>query len=1018
MSNRFTPTQEKAISIDGSNVLVSAGAGSGKTAVLTERVYRLIAEKNVSLDSILVLTFTNAAAREMKERIRKKLAANPLTQAVAEDIDSAYIMTFDAYALYLVKKYHLNIGVEQNIDIADQSLFTIEKHRIIDDVFNRHYQNPNLIFLKLIKKYCYKNDYELKELILSILDASSLLIDPDKMLLHYEEYYLSDAFFDENYNQYLNVFANRIKQLDEMTDYLQNPTEASLINEYVKTNFINGSKEEIIQRILNLPSFPRKQKDTETGDENIRNRQKGLIKKIKAMAPLLIKGDSHEDFISTKEEKIALIQLANEVNSRLEDFKQKYGLYDFSSIARLALKVLDNPAISEEIKASLKYIMVDEYQDTSDIQEAVLNRISNNNLYMVGDVKQSIYRFRNANSKIFSDKYMAYGKGEDGYRIDMNKNFRSRKEVLDDINLMFSSLMTLEYGGADYKVSHLIEFGNLNYDNQGKVPHNCRTEIIPYDNKKMLSSDRVDYEIRLIASDISNKIASNYQVMDKATGQKRSISLEDFAILVDRKRDFSLFKKIFDEYQLPLRIEQDEGMASSDVIMAFHSLCLLVDSISDQTNYDEVTRKHAFMSLSRSYIINDSDEKIYQLIKNNTWLDSDVMQRVKEYKAISSLPLNQGLNKLLIDFEVYDRLVLIGDIQANIAKLDSLLALAKTLAKIGFTLHDFVSYFSYMDDYGVDLSVNASENLKEAINLMTIHKSKGLEFPIVYFPHLFNRFNRTDSGDNDIVNPDLGIIIPNSTRENGQNMFKDLLKYREIKEDVSEKIRLFYVALTRAREKIILLHGTEEKEVYAIEDANSLDDFITLLPNKETYFVSKDRSVTPPLKKEVKTVASSEQPIKIHAFDFSFAKKDDKRISKLTMAPVDENLLATGERLHHLLEMSDFVYKRVPTYSSESERKIITKILNLPLFERVTANNLYREYAFFDKETEHEGIIDGFIVEKDKIILFDYKLKHLDDEAYARQLKIYADYLNGAFQKPVKAYLISIFDGIFHPVDI
>ncbi|HMM00769.1 MAG TPA: UvrD-helicase domain-containing protein [Bacilli bacterium] len=1018
MSNKFTPIQEKAIDIDGSNVLVSAGAGSGKTAVLTERVYRLIAEKSISLDSILVLTFTNAAAREMKERIRKKLAANPLTQAVAEDIDSSYIMTFDAYALYLVKKYHLDIGVDQNIDIADQSLFTIEKHRIIDDVFCRHYQNPDLQFLNLIKKYCYKNDHDLKELILSILDASNLLINPDKMLLQYEDNYLSAGFFEDNYGQYSRIFAKRIELLDDMTNYLQSPNEASRINDYIKTNFINGSKEEIIRRILNLPSFPRKQKDTDASDENIRNQQKDLIKKIKAMAPLLIKADSKEDFLSTKEEKITLIKLANEVNRRLEEFKQKYGLYDFSSIARLALKVLDNPAISEEIRSSLKYIMVDEYQDTSDIQEAVLNRIANNNLYMVGDVKQSIYRFRNANSKIFSDKYMTYGKGVDGHRIDMNKNFRSRREVLEDINQMFSSLMTLEYGGADYRDSHLIEFGNLNYDNQGSVDQNCHTEIIPYDNKKMLSSDRVEYEIRIIASDIASKISGNYQVMDKSTGQKRSISLEDFAILVDRKRDFSLFKKIFDEYQLPLRIEQDEGMASSDVIMAFHSLCLLVDSIGDDVNYDEVTKKHAFLSLSRSYIINDSDETIYRVIKDNTWANSNLMQRINSYKTINSLPLNQLLSRLLIDFEVYDRLILIGDIQANIAKLDSLVALSKTLATIGFTLHDFVNYFSYMDDYGVDLSVNASENLNDAVNLMTIHKSKGLEFPIVYFPHLFNRFNRTDVGDKDIVNPDLGIIIPNGTRKNGQNMFKDLLKYREIKEDISEKIRLFYVALTRAREKIIILHGTEEKSVYAIEDATSLDDFITLLPNKESYYVSSDKNINPPSKREIKTMDDSEQLLKIHALDFSFAQKEDRQISKVMASPVEDRLLVMGERLHHLLEMSDFINKKVPAYSTESETKIITKVLNLPLFDGVTASNLYREYPFFDKATEHEGIIDGFIVEKDTITLFDYKLKHFDDVAYARQLRIYADYLKTVFQKPVRAYLISIFDGIYRPVDI
>ena len=262
-------------------------------------------------------------------------------------------------------------------------------------------------------------------------------------------------------------------------------------------------------------------------------------------------------------------------------------------------------------------IMIDEYQDTSVLQEAFINLIENNNVYMVGDVKQSIYRFRNAKCDIFIDKYNKYKYEGLGLAIDLNKNFRSRHEVLDDINYIFKNLMTYNYGGASYIDDHLIECGNSDFDKLGKLDVSSHSDFIIHNAKGLTT---VDTEAKIIAEDIIDKINNHYQVFDD--GKLRDVKFSDFCILMDRGGAFDEYYKVFSSYQIPLFIDNDENIKDAPIVKLLTNILKIVKAIFNK-NYYEKEFKKAFVSVARSFLYNYSDEQIYKI-------ENIIFSRLKE----------------------------------------------------------------------------------------------------------------------------------------------------------------------------------------------------------------------------------------------------------------------------------------------------------------------------------------------------------------------------------------------------
>jgi ATP-dependent helicase/nuclease subunit A len=435
----WTKDQEKAIYKSGQNIIVSAGAGSGKTAVLSERILEKV-KSGVSVDSLLVLTFTEAAAFEMKERIKKKVKDNPSTTHLASDVDSAYITTFDSYALSIVKKYHYLLGIDKNINVIDNSIIELFKINTLNSIFESLYEEKDALFLEFINKYCLKNDNQLKKEILNIDKKLDLKLNKDEFIYNYKNLYLNDKFYNSIYNDFeeyifdlVNLSRSYYEEYIDILEEKHYEKVTTFYNELYECYSIDDlliffSKKAPILRNLDEETKVKKEQFTNVLDD---------IKKFIGEYPS--KDTFINDLKNSEYYVNILLDILIKLNKEVKKYKFDNLAFEFSDIAKMSIKCLkENPDELNKLKYSLNEILLDEYQDTNDLQEEFISLISNNNVYMVGDIKQSIYRFRNANPSIFMNKYESYKDNKGGMKIDLMKNFRSRQEVVDSINLIFS----------------------------------------------------------------------------------------------------------------------------------------------------------------------------------------------------------------------------------------------------------------------------------------------------------------------------------------------------------------------------------------------------------------------------------------------------------------------------------------------------------------------------------------------------------------------------------------------------
>ena len=436
MSN-LTTEQLLAVNKQNTNIIVSAGAGSGKTTVLKERVLRIL-NQGIDINKLIILTFTNNAAKEMKERIRKIINDNNLEdQALL--LDQSYITTFDSFAQSLVKKYNYLLNISKDFTIVDATIVKTELNNIIDIIFERLYKENNPKFIKLISDFCIKDDKNIRDSIIKTYQSLGNLIDKNDFLNNYITKFYSDNTVNDYLNEYeeyvLNLKDDITALLDCLNDETINPDKL-IENMNATVNFINSSSIDDLKYSVDF-SLARALKNVYT-DEGKEIKEE-IATKIKDLKNYLqfTKLELKENYLSTKEYAEIVIDILKEIDVKLNEFKDIHNSYEFSDIALKAIKLVkENDDVKNEIKNNTFEIMIDEYQDTNDIQETFISLIQNNNVYMVGDIKQSIYRFRNANPYIFKNKYDRYKNNDNGFKIDLNKNFRSRNEVINNINLI------------------------------------------------------------------------------------------------------------------------------------------------------------------------------------------------------------------------------------------------------------------------------------------------------------------------------------------------------------------------------------------------------------------------------------------------------------------------------------------------------------------------------------------------------------------------------------------------------
>lgn len=1002
MTAKFNIEQLRAINVRDKNVLVSAGAGSGKTTVLANRVLSLLKD-GYSLDRMLILTFTNNAALNMKRKIKKLIEKEEQLKDQLGLVDGSDIETFDAFNKKLANKYRVELDLISPYEIASETTFDVIRRNFLHQEFEKLVEQKNKCFMNILDNYTDNSYDPLIKLILKIDKSLELRIDAEDYLESLIINPLVFKFEDVEYELY-NYFYSTLKDFKSrlIVLYEREPNDGieriiALMNDILDHGVDYPSLKSLILDVYNR--FPSVRNFSLSNDYKVLKRT--FYDKVKANMRTTCSLQEMKAFYKNNSDSLSLIYtLTKNMRNELSKFKDKNHAYSFSDIALKVLKLIkSNSIIREELKTHYQEIMVDEYQDNSDLQEEMINMISNNNLFLVGDVKQSIYRFRNANPKLFMNRYQLYKKDSSlGEVIDMNKNYRSSKNVINHINYLFNDIMTLDFGGADYQKSHNIVCANPIYQDS-----NFSDRVINLQEHGKDQSDE-EYEIELVGKDIKSRVFNE------------GCSYKDFAIIVDRKTDFSSIISIFSELGIPLTVTYNTDLTSMTFIHILKNLLLIIKYI-EAKEYD-ADFIHPYMSLARSYLVNESDEEIYKRIISKTYLDDEFIKTISlkchEYK---DYPLDIKFIKIIASLNILEKINHDDEFDEDVHQLLLFIDVLKQLTSLKMNVSEACEYFSSLDEEKLEYLVEFKSDAKEAVTLINIHKSKGLEYEHCYFMRLKKNYSENDITNSLQFSKDYGIILPAVFNDvNGEKIKKDLqtsllFKRLELKEEREERIRLLYVALTRAKKSMTFtrpfIEDDEEKKIRVLENIRSFYDILD-----HSYFYELLENI------EVIDTELHNNKNEITYKDFAFNYHENqifttenipyyKRASKQNIHSSYE-VLRLGTQLHEILQVIDFYH---PDYSFIKVKRYIELVkdfLSQPFMKDIDKARIFKEHQFIDEENGIMGVIDLLMIYQDRAVIVDYKLKNISDEEYKEQLKFYQAYIERITGKPTQTILYSL----------
>ena len=912
MANKWTNEQLSAITQKGNNILVAAAAGSGKTTVLVERIIRKIINDNVDIDKILVVTFTNAAASEMRERILtalyKQIDKDPLNQRLRKQIvllNKASICTIDAFCLDIIRNNFFEIGASSNFRIADNTELELLKQEAIEETFEELYLENDDEFNKLIELYAgYKDDENLKNIILKIHNyIQSAPFPEDWLEEQIEKFNMSNIedfsqtewgkiilknFRDEVLNS-IQILESSKHQLDMITELSKfSLVVADDINQlkFLEQNWDNWERAYEIANNLKFKTWPTDKKVVSNLKEDTKKARDNVKKRISKAV--------FQTFIYNTEEAVEDINAMYPILKKIKDvtlkFMEKFSekksnknIMDFSDIEHYALKILlkkDENGIYQKTEVAKKYeekfneIAIDEYQDSNLVQEYILTSISNGkNIFMVGDVKQSIYRFRQAKPELFLDKYQKYGlePNEYGQKIKLFKNFRSRENILDTTNLIFSDIMSADFGEIEYDESEYLNLGATYEEPTENVEFAGKTELDIIDLKKEENEDgeeieednsselleKTEIEAKFVANRIQELIKSKYQVYDRKTGY-RDITYKDIVILLRATSNTAnVFEKELLNLNIPVFSDQAENYLESIEIRTITSLLKIIDN-----PYRDIP----LVTVMRTIIGNFTDNELIEIrltqnegyfydslkeAKTSPKIDGKLKEKVTNFldklnkwrEEERYLPLNEFIQKIYEETDYYNYVRLMPNGQVRKANLKMLLDRAKDYEKISFKgLFNFIRYLEKVKSSNSDLSsakvIGENENV---VRIMSIHKSKGLEFPVAIISRTDKKFNQKDLNESILLHQDIGFgmqYINYDRKIEYTTATKEAIKIKTKEESIAEEMRILYVALTRAKEKLIIT-GVENDFTKSIDQKKELLEIYEKENDKINHLVLK-----------------------------------------------------------------------------------------------------------------------------------------------------------------------------------
>ena len=922
---KWTKEQLKAIEQTGNNILVAAAAGSGKTAVLVERIINKIINQKMNIDEILVVTFTNAAASEMRERILeaiyKKIEEEPENNHLQKQVNligRASICTIDSFCLDVVKNNFYEIDISPNFRIADNAELELLKQEVLEDLFDKKYEIEDKKFLKLLETYTtYSSDEPLKELILNIYNFIQSHPFPNEWLEEQVEKYNlgSEINLDFSETKWGKIIISSFKEeiIDSKVKLEQVKKSIEKFEELNKYSLVLSLDIEELDRILNLEKWndiyncineiafekwPIDRKIVLEEKEIAKEKRNEIRKQIKK-ALEIIDSDSvqaNKDILDMYEVLKSLKEIIFEYDKLLKQAKKEKNLVDFSDIEHNALKILlkkdegNNKYIPSEIAVRYKKkfveIAIDEYQDSNLVQESILTSISNGkNIFMVGDVKQSIYKFRQARPELFLDKYEKYtledNKNALGNKIQLFKNFRSRENILDTTNLIFKDIMSKELGDIDYSEEEYLNLG-ASFQETEKQSIKSNTEILIIENKTEESEyyeeevleepiENIELEAKFVSKKIKEILDSKQVVYDKKVGY-RPITYKDIVILLRSTKDkANIFENELINLQVPVYSDTSLEYLNSIEIQTIMNLLKVIDNPTVDIPLVSVLRSMIGGFTDNELIkirLVDTKKTFYESMMEYSVEDNikrkidNFLEKIYEWKEESEyLQLDELIWKIYIDTGYYNYVSLMPDGILRQANLKLLFEKAKQYEKVSFKgLYNFINFIEKVRTSSGDLSsaklIGENENV---VRIMSIHKSKGLEFPLVFLCNSNKKFNTQDLNNQILLHQDLGLganYIDSDKKLQYSTLAKEAIKIKSKEEIISEEMRVLYVALTRAKERLIvtgisrdLEKELKEKEqllsLYSKQDkinTNILKKYKSYLDWIELVFLKNDKS--------------------------------------------------------------------------------------------------------------------------------------------------------------------------------
>lgn len=868
MGMTWTESQKKVIDRRERNILVSAAAGSGKTAVLVERIIQKITQDKVDIDKLLIVTFTNAAAAEMRERIRdaieKKLEEEPEDTHLQRQftlVHNAQITTIDSFCLYVIRNYFYKIDLEPNFRVADEGELSLLRSDVLGKLLEAHYAAGEEVFLSFVAGYgSAKSDQAIQDMILKMYTYAQSYPWPDEWLVSCGQAYDLKEEADMEQADWMKQFLDSLvtavsdcgSQMREALNVCEEPDGPYMYADALKEDIRrldaireSGSYARFGEEInAYAKAFPklaaaRKFEGSVEKKELVQNIRNAMKKEIKDMRDKFFFKEPEEIFLDMKKTAPAvkmLVALTEEFASCFAAEKKRKNLVDFSDMEHFALKILVDQTTKEptetadEFAALFDEIMIDEYQDSNYVQETLLRAVSKerfgqNNLFMVGDVKQSIYRFRLARPELFMEKFDTYAAGTPGCeRIDLQKNFRSRDEVLSGVNDIFYKIMCRDLGNVVYDENAAL-YPGADYP-EDMDPAMFAMEVLVADESGAEEMERVELEARMIASRIHEMRKEGQTVTDKESGELRPMEYRDIVILLRSVSGMAdTFVKVLLEEGIPAFTTSRTGYFSTVEIQTVLNMLRVIDNPMQDIPLAAVLYSPVggFSGEDLAKIRAVSGEKTFyeSILTYDTMPEEETDQKLRERlrgflakleafrKRVPYTPVHELITELLEETGYLSYITALPAGEQKCANVQMLIEQAIHYEDTSYKgLFHFVRYIEKLRKYDVDYGeadiINENEN---AVRIMSIHKSKGLEFPVVFAAGMGKTFNTQDTRSRLILHPELGIgldCMDTVRRTKTPTLLKRTLARQTEEENLGEELRVLYVALTRAKEKLIL----------------------------------------------------------------------------------------------------------------------------------------------------------------------------------------------------------------------